>query len=257
MVPRPLAETLGIARDDRLAAIGGGGKMTLLEELGMEWARAGGRPVLLPTARIFKPEEIEQTGLRRLVLPQARSVWPVLDVPPGELLLLGRRSERPGLLGSIAADEIDHVVRSARADLLLIKADGARGRSLKAHRENEPVVPFGTTVVLAMAGLDAWGADLGPDVVHRAELFAERWGMRLGERLEDEAFLRPLADPRGYRAAVPAGARYVVFLNKADRTVRRAIAQRLAAALHALGVNDVAFGDVRRGEWALAPRSGR
>ena len=52
MTSRPLAETLNVHRDARVAAIGGGGKMALLLALGLEWAKAGGRPLLLPTTRI-------------------------------------------------------------------------------------------------------------------------------------------------------------------------------------------------------------
>ena len=49
MASRPLSEMLDLPRDARVAAIGGGGKMTLLTTLGVAWAQAGGRPLLAPT----------------------------------------------------------------------------------------------------------------------------------------------------------------------------------------------------------------
>jgi probable selenium-dependent hydroxylase accessory protein YqeC len=257
MASRPLAETLGIHRDLRVAAIGGGGKMTLLRLLGVEWAQAGGRPLLVPTTRIDGHPERGVPGVRTVSLPPARTAWPPLAFLGGELLVVGRRGDRPGLLESIHPDEIGTLVEQSKADLVLVKADGARGRSIKAHDDEEPVVPLDTGLVVALCGIDAWGLELGPEVVHHDALFAETWGMEPGARLEDDAFYAALADPAGYRKGVPAGARYVVFLNKVDRPVRVAIAQRLAAGLHERGVAEVVWGDLARGEWTLSRRGSR
>ncbi len=257
MASRPLAETLNVYRDARVAAIGGGGKMSLLLTLGTEWAEAGGRPLLLPTTRIADHAERGVRGVRTVVLPVARSAWPPLSFLGGELLVVGRRGERPGMLESIQLDEIGPLAEQSKADLVLIKADGARGRSLKAHQEGEPVVPLDTGLVVAVAGVDAWGAPLDDDHVHRSALFTERTAVEPGSRIEDDAFYAALADPAGYRASVPPPARYLVFLNQADRPVRVAIAQRLAQGLHARGVGEVAWGDLRRGDWTLTRRSAR
>jgi probable selenium-dependent hydroxylase accessory protein YqeC len=257
MTSRPLAETLNVHRDARIAAIGGGGKMALLLALGLEWAQAGGRPLLLPTTRIADHAERGLRGVRTVVLPPARTAWPPLSFLGGELLVVGRRGDRPGLLESIQSDEIGALAEQSKADLVLVKADGARGRSLKAHRDGEPVVPLDASLVIAVAGLDVWGQPLDDEHVHRAELFAERTGASPGTRLEDDAFYAALADPAGYRAAVPSAARYVVFLNQADRPVRVAVAQRLAQGLHARGVGEVVWGDLLHGEWTLSRRGAR
>ncbi|MEO6462949.1 MAG: selenium cofactor biosynthesis protein YqeC [Candidatus Eisenbacteria bacterium] len=254
MSQRPLGETLGVHKDLRLAAIGGGGKMTLLMALGLEWAQAGGRPLLLPTTRIADHAERGVPGVRTVALPAARTAWSPLSFLGGELLVVGRRGEKPGLLESIHLDEISGLAEQAKADLVLIKADGARGRSLKAHDDEEPLVPLDAGVVVALAGVDAWGAPLGPEHVHHDALFADRWGIEPGTRLEDDAFYAALADPGGYRASLPPGARYVVFLNQVDRPVRIAVAQRLAQGLNDRGVAEVVWGDLRRGEWTLSRR---
>ncbi len=254
MAPRPLVETLGIHRDQRVAVIGGGGKMTLLLAAGAEWAKAGGRPLLVPTTKIADHPERGVAGVRTIAVPGARTSWPPISFLGGELLVVGRRGDGPGRLDSIQPDEIGTLVEQSKADLVLLKADGARGRSLKAHDADEPVVPLDTALVVAVAGIDAWGAELGPDVVHHDVLFSELWGIGLGERLEDVAFYAALADPRGYRKCVPQGARYVVFLNQVDRPMRVAVAQRLAAGLNDRGVTEVVWGDLRRGEWTLSRR---
>jgi probable selenium-dependent hydroxylase accessory protein YqeC len=257
MSPRPLVETLGLHRDLRVAAIGGGGKMTLLLSLGAEWAGAGGRPLLLPTTRLADHAERGVPGVRTVVLPAARTAWPPVGFLGGELLVVGRKGERPNMLESIHVDEIGPLVEQSKADLVLLKADGARGRSLKAHDSEEPVVPLDTGLVVAVAGIDAWGMPLDAEHVHHDALFAERAGMEIGDRLEDDAFYAALADPAGYRACLPPSARYVVFLNQVDRPVRVAVAQRLAEGLNERGVAEVVWGDLRRGEWTMSRRASR
>ena len=106
-------------------------------------------------------------------------------------------------------------------------------------------------------GLDAWGTKLAEESVHRPEAFGESHDMEQGQRLEDEAFYSALADPGGYRALLPPGARYAVFLNKVDRPVRTAVAQRLAAGLIERGVTEVLWGDLRGREWTVVKRGAR
>jgi probable selenium-dependent hydroxylase accessory protein YqeC len=257
MPSRPLVEAFDIPRDARVAAIGGGGKMTLLLALGMEWARAGGRPLLATAARIEQHAERGVPGVRTVLLPVARSAWTDVRFLGGELLVVGRKSDRPGALDPLTHDEIDALAKSAGADLVLVKADDARGRSLVDHAPGEGAVPLDSSLVIAVAGLDAWGTPLGEDTVHRHEQFAEHLAMGAGERLEDDAYYAALADASGYRALVPPGARYAVFLNKADRPVRVAVAQRIALGLIERGVGEVVWGDVRREEWTVVRRGVR
>ena len=257
MPSRPLVEAFDLSRDARVAAVGGGGKMTLLTALGTDWARAGGRPLLVAAARIREHESRGVPGVRTVLLPAARSSWPDVRFLGGELLVVGRKSDHPGTIEALSPDEIDAIARASGADLLLIKADDAHGRSLVEHGPGDNAVPLDTSLVIAVAGLDAWGTPIGEETVHGHELFAARGALGEADRLEDDAYYAVLADPAGYRALVPPGARYAAFLNKADRPVRIAVAQRVAQGLIDRGVGEVVWGDVRRQEWTVVRRGVR
>lgn len=248
---------LDLSRDAVVAALGGGGKMTLLAALGVAWAQAGGRPLFAPTVRLADHEERGVPGVRSLLLPPARSAWPPVAFLGGEMLFVGRRGESPGVVEPLTADEIEGLKRASGADLTLVKADAAGGRSLVAHADGEVVVPLSATLVLAVAGVDAWGAPLDETSVLHADRLAQRTGASPGDRVEDDAFYAVLADPAGLRGSVPSGARYAVFLNKVDRPVRVAIAQRLADGLKERGVGEVLWGDVRRQDWTSSRRGAR
>jgi hypothetical protein len=63
-----------------------------------------------------------------MLLPPARSAWTDVRFLGGELLVVGRKAERAGALDPLSSDEIDAVARMCGADLVLVKADDARGR---------------------------------------------------------------------------------------------------------------------------------
>jgi probable selenium-dependent hydroxylase accessory protein YqeC len=248
---------LDLSRDAQVAALGGGGKMTLLTAIGGAWAEAGGRPLLAPTVRLADHAERGVSGVRSLLLPSARSAWPAVQFLGGEMVFVGRRGEGQGAVDPLTADEIDGLRRASGADLTLVKADATLGRSLVVHGEGEVVVPLSTTLVVAVAGVDAWGAPLDETSVLHADRLAERTGAAEGSRVEDDAFYAVLADPAGLRGFAPPGSRYAVFLNKVDRPMRVAIAQRLAEGLKERGVGEVLWGDVRRQDWTSTRRGAR
>lgn len=160
--------------------------------------------------------------------------------------MLGVAETREAMVRGIEPERIVEAAASLPADLTLVKADGSRGRSLKAHRDYEPVIPAHTSLVIAVAGVDVVGKKLSEESVHRAELFGERWGYAPGETIGDEALLQALGAPGGYRKRVPGRARYAVFLNKADNPQRQTLASRLGRLLASRGVAAL-WGDVREG----------
>jgi probable selenium-dependent hydroxylase accessory protein YqeC len=238
----------GISPGETVAIIGGGGKVPLIATLAREWAEAGGCPLITTTTKIFSfdaPSDYLMLDLKGSGVSAVRQAVRGHG-RPGVVTLLGATDGREAVVGGIDPDLVREAAAELPADLTLVKADGSRGRSLKAHRDYEPVVPLHTSLVIAVAGVDAWGEALEEATVHRAELFAERWGYATGEPLDDGAFLRALGDPAGYRKRVPPGARYTVLLNKADDPARIDRASRLAETLSRGGIAAL-WGDVLTG----------
>jgi probable selenium-dependent hydroxylase accessory protein YqeC len=109
-------------------------------------------------------------------------------------------------------------------DYLIIEADGAAGRPVKAPREGEPVIPPNTTLVVAMLGVDGAGMELNGENVFQAELISTMTGIRLGRPLTEEALSILVTHPHGIFKGTPSFSRVIVFLNKVDipRGVQRA-----------------------------------
>jgi CTP:molybdopterin cytidylyltransferase MocA len=100
--------------------------------------------------------------------------------------------------------------------VLLVEADGARGRSLKAPAEHEPAVPDFAELVVPVAGLDAVGQPIDSAAVHRPERVSDLLGLPVQERLRPEHLARVLASPQGGLKNVPRQAAVRALLNKCD-----------------------------------------
>ena len=145
---------------------------------------------------------------------------------------------------------LDAVVDSHVADHVLVEADGAAGRSLKAHAPYEPVVSARADLVIAVIGVDCLGVPMDDEHVHRAELFRERLARPAGALVTPEDVAAIVLHPEGYLARVSPSTRVFVFINKAA-TVQtheqaRQIARATAAERSRVGASHrIIVGDVR------------
>jgi molybdenum cofactor cytidylyltransferase len=114
---------------------------------------------------------------------------------------------------------------------LLIEADGARQKPLKAPAEHEPVIPDFAQMVIVVAGLSGLGKPLTEEYVHRPEIFSRLSGLGPGEMITSDALVRVLTHPSGGLKNIPTSARRVVLLNQADTPELQAQAKGLAEKL--------------------------
>lgn len=210
-----------------VAVAGAGGKTTLVYRLAEE-GRARGLRVLVTTTThmgtlpeattgpVFVDAEGETTAALEEALRRA-----------GRATLLGRRV-RVDKLEGVSSERVDAL--AAHADLVLVEADGARGRSLKVPASHEPVVPSSTTLLLVLAALDVVGRPLTEEHVHRLERVSEATGLARGALVDAAAVAAALRHRPGYPDCA-ATARRGVFLNKAEDPVAGEAARRIAAAV--------------------------
>ncbi|MDO9129335.1 MAG: selenium cofactor biosynthesis protein YqeC [Anaerolineales bacterium] len=121
---------------------------------------------------------------------------------------------------------------------LLVEADGARQKPLKAPAEHEPVIPDFVETVVVVAGMSGLGKPLTDEFVHRPEIFARLSGLAPGETVTPGALLRVLTHPSGGLKNIPSGARRVALLNQADtpelQAQAKALAEGLLSTVHAV-----------------------
>lgn len=201
---RPLRELLEGGK--RLAAfVGAGGKTSLIYALGSQLADQGQRVVITTTTRMLAPA-------RDLLL-----LRPGVVIPPYRLITVGSAVETDkGKLVGFAPWDIGELLARLEPDVILVEADGAAGRSVKAPAGHEPVIPELADLVVGVMGLDALGRAVDGDTVFRLERFCAVTGLRPGEIIGPAAFTALAGHPEGLFKGAPVRARCVAFHNKAD-----------------------------------------
>ena len=157
-----LAELLAI-RPGVTAVIGGGGKTTLLRTLGEELA-VQHTVLLCTTTKIFPFPD----------LPCARTAES-LDVLRQSHRLLCAGTDVPGT-GKLTAPALPVADLAEQFDYVLVEADGAARRPLKAHAPHEPVIPPEANQTICVVGASGFGQPI-LEAAHRPERYASLAGV--------------------------------------------------------------------------------
>ena len=160
-----------------ISVIGSGGKTTLLRYLSK---RIPGRVILTTSTHIFPfpdmPLVDTADGDRERALRQLRSALSSSRVAClGHCLPSGKLSS--------PSEVIAFEALAGEADAIIVEADGAAGRPLKAHRPWEPVIPACTTMTICVIGASGLGRPAS-QVCHCPELFAELAGISPDDMVE-------------------------------------------------------------------------
>lgn len=225
-----LADALGMAGDEVVAVVGGGGKSTAMFRLAREMVDRGGRAITTTTTRIFGA----QIALAPAHVPAADATRErILGAlaAHGHVLVIGATNPGTGKADGISVDLFRRLRAWCPGVCILNEADGSRMRPFKAPAEHEPVIPAETTLVVPVVGADIFGKTLDDEHVHRPELVSALSGAPPGTPITPEIVARVLAHPEGGRKGVPGGARVIVVINKVeslpDRRPARETAERL------------------------------
>lgn len=196
-----------------VSVAGAGGKTTLVYGLAHQ-ARSRSWRVLVTTTTLMGQLPGSTTG--PLLLAEEGLPPGLLEAKlrSGGLVTVAGGRQPDGKLRGLPPGSVDAL--AGLPDLLLVEADGARGRSLKAPAGHEPVVPPSTDLFVVVAALDALGAPLTEGAVHRPGRLAVAAGRAEGGVVDADVLVAALCWPPGYPARFPPGARTAAFLNKAE-----------------------------------------
>ncbi|WP_137284302.1 selenium cofactor biosynthesis protein YqeC [Halorussus salinisoli] len=197
--------------------VGAGGKKTTLYALADRLDRA----VVTATVRIpiFDAEvaEVVVTERPQTVVSDARS-WPLGLVPERE-----RDDRYRGYDLETVAD-----LAEAHSGPVLVKADGARTRWLKAPNEREPRIPAAADTVVPIASARVVGKSLSAEHVHRPERVAAVAGREESAEIRPEDVAAVLASDDGGLKGVPEDATAVPVVNMVDSPELEETAREIA-----------------------------
>ncbi len=210
-----LKEALNIKPGEVISLVGAGGKTTLMFALARELALSG-ETVTTTTTKMLRPSSWE-TPLLLLESDEKRMITALLrNIGKYRHITLAGERQPSGKLHGVNPELIVSLAKLKRVSYVIVEADGAAGRSLKAPNPTEPVIPDNTSLVVPVVGIDAVGCRLTETDVFRPEIVASLLGLTLGEVISTEAIALLMTHPQGIIKGSPARARIIPFINKVD-----------------------------------------
>lgn len=220
-----LTKSLRILSDTCLAAIGAGGKTTFIFQLAREFPS----PVIITTTT--------HLGIWQIPLADHHLIATSIDDLTntwyeGVTLITGPIGKN-GRVGALDQDLLNWLYADLKTHNLplLIEADGARMKPLKAPSDNEPPVPEFANNVVVSVGMTAVGKRLSDETVYHSEIFSRLSGLKIDQVITPESIVRYLYHPQGGQKNIPDKARRTILINQCDTPELQSAAHGMASVL--------------------------
>jgi probable selenium-dependent hydroxylase accessory protein YqeC len=240
-----LRESLMLTGGGVVSLVGAGGKTSLMFRIARELSRAGALVLTTTTTKILMPGQNQSSKvivsnsleeiLRKsgMLIKDVPHITAASEVRTAKVDVKSRQTQlgqRRKLIG-FQPEFIDALCHAGVFNWILVEADGAAGKPLKAPDPHEPVIPKSTARLIAVLGLDGVGKPLDNESVFRPHRFAEITGLRQGDIVNAADCVATIIHESGIMKSAPGAAERLVFLNKADRPDRLEAARKIVALL--------------------------
>ncbi|CAN5476312.1 selenium cofactor biosynthesis protein YqeC [soil metagenome] len=230
-----LCEAIGISSGDIAAFVGAGGKSSAIRTAAAELSAAGLSVIVVPTTKLMV-EEAEAIGpIAVSEDPAERTAKIKSELSNSKTVVAGSAIISKNRIGGVEPDEV--AALSNIVDVVLVEADGARGKWMKGTAEHEPPIPASATVVVGVSHIGAFGLAATEENVHRPELFSALTGVGPGQSITARAIALALAD--GSLANLPDKARSTVLITGVGPGKSMSDASVVARELWRAGVKNV------------------
>lgn len=241
-----LRQGLKLGEGGVISLVGAGGKTSLMFKLAHELATAGEPVLTTTTTKIYEPlpEQSANLILSGSVPRLLEKAQEALKEHYHITAAVEKLSDQGKLCG-FAPGVVQDIWNSHLFRWILVEADGAAGKPLKAPAEHEPVIPACTSHLVGMVGLNGTGQPLNDQWVFRHERFIQLTGLAHGSKVTESAIIALLVHEKGIYKNAPANTVRIAFCNQADLPENLAVGQRLAQALiqrKKTGLNRVVIG---------------
>ena len=212
---KKLSQTINIKKNSVISVTGGGGKTTTIYTIAHEIAAIGWSVLITTTTAMLHPElesrEYDQLFINGdQTLPIPKEKW-----ESGVTIAARKFDQKSGKTLGFDPQIIDKLSAAAIYDLILVEADGAKYRPIKAPADHEPLIPESTDITLGLIGLDALDKPLNEQYVHRPQQLSELSGVAINSPITGQVIESLVHSPLGIFKGSPASAQRIVILNKA------------------------------------------
>ena len=243
-----LKEAFSIHPGEVISLVGAGGKTTLMSALAKELSGDNESVITTTTTKIL---DWQASGDILIVEKEEGKILDSLPRMLKEYRHITLASERlltKGKLNGISPQLVIRIAELKQVDYIIIEADGAAKKPLKAPNATEPVIPQNTTLVIAVVGIDSLGLKLTGENVFRPEIASRLTGLPPGGVISTDTITILITHSEGITKGSPANARIIPIINKMDlakdSTEAEALAYKILGAGHP-GIERVVLGQLQ------------
>lgn len=227
-----IIRALHIDRGGIVAFVGAGGKTTLMFRIAAELSRVDSDILITTTTKIMSPggrlaSNLMVANSRQALLGQADNALKQSNC----IVAAKAQCGDTGKLVGFGPGFVDDIWRSGRFRWILVEADGAARKPIKAPAAHEPVIPHDARYLFGLIGLSTLGKPFDGSHVHRVEYLKRITHLADGEKIDVAAIAALMQHPNGLFKGRPPMAKTIAFLNQADLLPDLDLARSIAEAI--------------------------
>ncbi|MCB2312444.1 putative selenium-dependent hydroxylase accessory protein YqeC [Clostridium tagluense] len=198
---------IGLVEKDILSIVGAGGKTTMMFKLAEE-LRGSNKILVTTTTKVYTPA----LNKYDFICTDKNDFFKYCNMKENGIYILGLGINDENKILGLSYKELDEL--APYFDYILIEADGAKKKRLKAWNEFEPVIYGKTTKTIGIMDIQSLDMVINEDSVHRSKIFREITGAHEGEIVKSEHLSEIIVNPRGlFKGAI--GER-ILYINKVE-----------------------------------------
>lgn len=227
---------LDLNNGEVISVVGGGGKTTTIFQLAEELKALNKKILITTTTAIYMPDEKEYDYL---------FLNDIKDFSPnnGTIAIWGQEAREEKLIG-VSLKKLDEIVGKRIFDFILVEADGAKKKPIKAPGEHEPVVTENTTKTIGVIGLDSLGKTIDEETVHRPETFMKITNTSLLDIIKADVIVKLVLEEEGLFKS--SKGENILVLNKANDQDLIKEGMKIRESLLNKGIKNVVISDMQR-----------
>jgi probable selenium-dependent hydroxylase accessory protein YqeC len=228
-----LRHSLKLRNGGVISLVGAGGKTSLMFGLARELSGPGAAVLSTTTTKIYTPNR-RQSSIVMISESAGALVKKAEEILKRHSHISAGRHLIPfhNKLKGFPPEAIDAIWRSGVFRWIIVEADGAAKKPVKAPAGHEPVIPQSTKWVIGLVGLQAVGKALTERWAFRPLLVSKITGLAPGASITEAAIAELLTNASGIMKGAPAHSKRFAFLNQAESQGRLAAGRRIAKMIN-------------------------
>lgn len=212
------------ARNSIVSCIGAGGKKSTMFRLAEAHS---GRVGITATAHIeFFPKSL---NAKSYIADEDELFEAIKNDQVSNKIAFAKPSSRFGRRAGISHNNVKRFKKAGNFDLLVVKADGARGRFIKAPAEHEPVISPDSDIIIPVVSAKVIGLPLTDEIAHRVEQISLVCDLKQGDEIKPLHIARLLSSPSGLLKNTE-NKKVIPVINMVDNSELQVLAHEAAQA---------------------------